>query len=59
MLGNSWLAKQLPASQEELSSAELVVTYFIHLGRATAQAVNRWFPTAAGRVRSRVWSSGI
>jgi hypothetical protein len=28
-------------------------------GRAIAQAVSRWLPTAAARVRSRVWSSGI
>jgi hypothetical protein len=26
---------------------------------ATAEAVIRWFPTAASRVRTRVWSSGI
>jgi hypothetical protein len=29
------------------------------LGRAIAQPVSRWLPTAAARVRSRVWSSGI
>jgi hypothetical protein len=28
-------------------------------GRAIAQAVSRWIPTAAARVRSRVWSSLI
>jgi hypothetical protein len=28
-------------------------------GRAIAQAVSRWLPTAASRVRARVWSSGI
>jgi hypothetical protein len=28
-------------------------------GSAIAQAVNRWLPTTAARVRSRVWSSGI
>jgi hypothetical protein len=27
--------------------------------RAIAQAVSRWFPTAAAWVRTRVWSSGI
>jgi hypothetical protein len=27
--------------------------------RAIAQAVSRWLPTAEGRVRARVWSSGI
>jgi hypothetical protein len=29
------------------------------LGRAIAQAVSRWLSTAAVRVRSRIWSSGI
>jgi hypothetical protein len=29
------------------------------MGRAIAQAVSRWFPTAAARVRARVWSCGI
>jgi hypothetical protein len=29
------------------------------LGRAIAQAVSCWFPTAAARVRARVWSTGI
>jgi hypothetical protein len=28
-------------------------------GRAIAKAVSRWLPTAAARVRGRVWSSGI
>jgi hypothetical protein len=28
-------------------------------GRAIAQAASRWLPTAAARVRARVWSSGI
>jgi hypothetical protein len=27
-------------------------------GRAIAQAVSRWLPIAAARIRSRVWSSG-
>jgi hypothetical protein len=31
----------------------------IRKGRAIAQAVSRWLPTAAARVRARVWSSGI
>jgi hypothetical protein len=31
----------------------------LQLGRAIAQAVSRWLPIAAVRVRSRVWSSGI
>jgi hypothetical protein len=28
-------------------------------GRSIAQAVSRWLPTAAARVQSRSWSSGI
>jgi hypothetical protein len=28
-------------------------------GRAIAQAVSRWLPTVAARVRARVWSCGI
>jgi hypothetical protein len=31
----------------------------IILGRAIAQAVSHWLPTAAARVRARVWSYGI
>jgi hypothetical protein len=34
-------------------------TFTYLLGRAIAQAVSRWLPTTAARVRSRVWSSGI
>jgi hypothetical protein len=30
-----------------------------NLGCAVAQAVSRWLPTAATRVRARVWSCGI
>jgi hypothetical protein len=29
------------------------------LGRAIAQAVSRWLPTAAARVRARVWQVGF
>jgi hypothetical protein len=28
-------------------------------GRAIAQAVSRWLPTAAARIRARVWSCWI
>jgi hypothetical protein len=30
-----------------------------YLGRAIAQAVSPWLPTAAARVRARVWSCGL
>jgi hypothetical protein len=33
--------------------------YLKKKGRAIAQAVSRWLPTAAARVRARVWSCGI
>jgi hypothetical protein len=32
---------------------------YMYLGRAIAQAVSRWLPTAAARVRARVWLCGI
>jgi hypothetical protein len=35
------------------------VQLLYEIGGAIAQAVSRWLPTAAARVRSRVWSSGI
>jgi hypothetical protein len=34
-------------------------SYTLTMGRATAQAVSHWLPTAAARVRSRIWKSGI
>jgi hypothetical protein len=43
---------------------ELVILLFsrfigVELGRAIAQAVSRWLPTAAARVRAPVWSCRI
>jgi hypothetical protein len=35
------------------------VILFYAEGRAIAQAVSRWLPTAAARVPARVWSCGI
>jgi hypothetical protein len=40
-----------------LESLSAIVIYV--LGRAIAQAVSRWLPTVAARVRARVRSSGI
>jgi hypothetical protein len=34
------------------------ITYCL-VGRAIAEAVSRWLPTAVARVQSRLWSSGI
>jgi hypothetical protein len=41
---------------------EIIFTKFsfcLKIGRPIAEAVSRWLPTAAARVRSQVWSSGI
>jgi hypothetical protein len=32
---------------------------YIYLGHAITQAVGRWVPTAAARVRARVWQVGF
>jgi hypothetical protein len=37
----------------------LYIEYYVGHGRAIAQAVSRWLPATAARVRARVWSSGI
>jgi hypothetical protein len=37
----------------------IYVYLYCNSGRAIAEAVSRWLPTAAARVQSRVWSSGI
>jgi hypothetical protein len=37
----------------------LLLLLLLHVGRAIAEVVSRWLPTAAARVRARVWSSGI
>jgi hypothetical protein len=36
-----------------------ILRYFIQLGCAIAQAVGRWLPNGAARVRVRVWLCGI
>jgi hypothetical protein len=36
-----------------------IYIYIYIPGRAIAQAASRWLPTAAARVQTRVWSSGI
>jgi hypothetical protein len=38
---------------------QIALCFITGFGRAIAQAVSRSLPTAAARVRSRVWSSGI
>jgi hypothetical protein len=40
---------------KKLETLQILYTF----GRATAQEVSRWLPTAAARVRARVWSCGI
>jgi hypothetical protein len=41
--------------------SHFVLSYSVYLknGRTIAEAFSRWLPTAAARVQSRVWSSGI
>jgi hypothetical protein len=34
------------------------MSYLITYGRSIAQAVSRWLPTAAARVRARIWQVG-
>jgi hypothetical protein len=52
-------------SQRKLSYILKRSTYMFWLkvtmviGRAIAQAVSRWLPKAAARVRAQVWSNGI
>jgi hypothetical protein len=41
------------------SNRQYVVTLYQHGGRAIAQSVSRCLPTAAARVRARVWPSGM
>jgi hypothetical protein len=41
------------------SEPQLVPGIYKEYGCAIAEAVSRWLPTAAARVQSRVWSSGI
>jgi hypothetical protein len=45
-----------PGPEHELETVKKETAYW---GRAIAQAVGRWLPTAEARVRARVWSCGI
>jgi hypothetical protein len=55
------LEQKCPISKEQNSVLWhcIVAILTASLGRAIAEAVSRWLPTAAARVQSRVWSSGI
>jgi hypothetical protein len=44
---------------EDIENVHASQNIVIINGRAIAEAVSRWLPTAAGRVQSLVWSSGI
>jgi hypothetical protein len=46
--------RQLRSHKEVLTNDKTNI-----LGRAIAQAVSRWLPTAAARVRARVWQVGF
>jgi hypothetical protein len=61
-MGDQLVARLLPVHKHR--KTHTTQTLNIHAlsgiqGRAIAQAVNRWLPTAAARVQSRVLSSGI
>jgi hypothetical protein len=43
----------------ELGASFVEPSYYYKMDHAIAQAVSRWLPTMAARVRSWVWSSGI
>jgi hypothetical protein len=49
----------LTRRSRELLTSEVNSSAKHRHGRAIAQAVSRWLPTAADRVRARLWSSGI
>jgi hypothetical protein len=42
-----------------VSEKRITSIFRVQDGHTIAQAVSRWLPTAAARVRARVWSSGI
>jgi hypothetical protein len=44
---------------EQLRSRDISVGIESGCGRAIAEAVSRWFPTTAARVRARVWKMGF
>jgi hypothetical protein len=50
---------ELPVVSRHYDSIFRRIISKITLGRAVAEVVSRWLPTAAGQVQSRVWSSGI
>jgi hypothetical protein len=56
-LGQNWELFYLKLCGAHTSNNNRSMVY--GLGRAIAQAVSRWLPTAAARVRARVWSCGI
>jgi hypothetical protein len=49
----------IPASELAKAVHALDRSATVTDGRAIAQSVSRWLPTAAARVQTRVWSSGI
>jgi hypothetical protein len=51
-------AMKVPTSKQEMSF-NLASELHYDWGRAIAQAVSRWLPTAACRIRARLWSCRI
>jgi hypothetical protein len=60
--GNAFM-EPLQANVYSLFLMEVLMLICLYVtretGRAIAQAVSRWLPTAAARVQTRVWSCGI
>jgi hypothetical protein len=67
LLGHSWcmhwvgvsVSLVLESSRRENPETYSGFMWYDTSGRAIAQAVSRWFPTAAAQVRARVWSCRI
>jgi hypothetical protein len=56
-VANLWEHGNRHSSSIKLLTSSMTIIFA--KGRAIAQAVCRWLPTAAARVRARVWSCGI
>jgi hypothetical protein len=56
---NKFYYTSAPTAECARLKSLLQTCFYSNGGRAIAQAVSRWIPTAAARVRARVWSMGF
>jgi hypothetical protein len=59
---SSYVTYVMSASEstyEAIAMAGYLYVVIIIMGRVIAEAVSRWLPTAAARVRARVWQVGF